>query len=622
MATLFDLVNGDKNFSYYSGKGNFTQKSIPFGKDRPGGGSSNQPYVTTSPNDAKDNIGIINTVQAAVRDVKRISKFLIDAPKGPLFIGKQVGLQMMNPKMESVVSSVTNNYLFGDTSLKGSINNVISAGNRVKDDLGPTRIFNPLCTNLLAQVAGSFIGEHYVRSGMALNMEEKDKYTSIAETNNRENNNRLVNILRGMSFGNVWSLPSLKKGDLYKENKELFSYTGGGNSKYGIGRTSIKSYSSTFKAVNSAQSIAAKIVSIPYSDIIQIGSVNADLLGHTTNAVLNNASVPSQNTFNFKSQDFRAYKRALNPELYPTYGSNFKGEGVTYGSNYKAARKGIRIDLATDKQAGKNNIYDRLGVINTNNKDGYATKWEDRVNALSLYYGSGAIGIDKKGTTRDMNDKVVVDETIRDLIKFRIKALSNDKLGEGVFMVFRAFFHANPTDNTTATWNAVKYIGRGESFYTYDGVENQMSIGFTIVAFSRQEMMPLYQKLTYLKSSMYPDYSNNKMRGTIHEITIGDYIKYQPCVITSLNISIPEETSWEIAMNSPDDTGSANLDKDMHELPMMLKVSMEFTPIWNFLPQKGKVNGTTFTLPPFIGIDKSLDDRDNEWSKTVLEKQK
>ena len=53
---LVKLLTNPENFKFYSGNsegqvgnvssaGNFGQKSIPFGKDRPGGGSSNQPYM-------------------------------------------------------------------------------------------------------------------------------------------------------------------------------------------------------------------------------------------------------------------------------------------------------------------------------------------------------------------------------------------------------------------------------------------------------------------------------------------------------------------------------------------------------------------------------------------------
>jgi hypothetical protein len=607
MPTLFDLVNGDSNFSYYSGKGNFTQKSIPFGKDRPGGGSSGQPYVTTSPNDVT-NIGIIDSLLEAKRDVTRVAKFLVDAPRGPLFIGKQVGLQMMNPKMESLIDPDTTSP-FSTSSKLGRLGNSIAKGiNRITTDIGVTRIFNPLCTNLLAQVAGSFIGEHFVRAGLTLNMDDHDKYTYIATTNEANDNNRLVSLLRGLTWGGDNVFPKLKSGEIYSQHKELFSYGGGGNSTYGIGRTSIKSYGSTFAAEKSAPIGKSKYVPIPYSDVLNISSEGT--LRNTS--TLPNTLSGQFSTFDFRSQDFRAYKKALSPannEAYQNYQQNTD-------SKFAAARKGLRLDFDTLDKSLKNNIYERLGIINTT-KNNFKTNYEDRINALSIYYGSGDIGLGGK----DMNGKDVNKERVRDLIKFRIKALDNDKLGSGTFIVFRAFLHSNPTDNTVSIWNAIKYVGRGESFYSYDGVENQMSVGFTIVAFSRQEMMPLYQKLNYLKSTMYPDYTaSGKMRGTIHEITIGDYIKYQPCVITSLNISIPEETTWEIAMNSPDNT-SADLDKDMHELPMMLKVSIEFNPIWKFLPKKGTTDGTSFTTPPFIGIDNEVgSDRANEWATNVQRK--
>lgn len=53
---LVKLLTNPENFKFYSGNsegqvgnvssaGNFGQKNIPFGKDRPGGGSSNQPYI-------------------------------------------------------------------------------------------------------------------------------------------------------------------------------------------------------------------------------------------------------------------------------------------------------------------------------------------------------------------------------------------------------------------------------------------------------------------------------------------------------------------------------------------------------------------------------------------------
>jgi hypothetical protein len=171
-----------------------------------------------------------------------------------------------------------------------------------------------------------------------------------------------------------------------------------------------------------------------------------------------------------------------------------------------------------------------------------------------------------------------------------------------VYMVFRAFLN-NVDRRIDAQWNEFSYVGRGESFYAYNGFKSVMSFDFTICAMSRREMKPLYQKLNYLYSTLTPDYKNNKMRGNLVELTIGDYIHYQPGVIASMFISIPEEANWEIALSEPEaqagvnvnDSNSSN-DRDMHELPMMLRVGINFYPIHDFLPQKS-------AELPFFGID-------------------
>ena len=182
------------------------------------------------------------------------------------------------------------------------------------------------------------------------------------------------------------------------------------------------------------------------------------------------------------------------------------------------------------------------------------------------------------------------------MIKFRIKAFDNDKPGSGVYMVFRAFLNGAISNPISPAWNPIKYTGRAESFYAYEGTTEEYSLSFTIAALSRQEMKPLYQKLNYLKASLYPDYVNNKMRGTFFELTVGDLIKYQPGIISGLTITIPEDANWDVAISEPEN----GPDKDMHELPMMVKVDLSFIPIYNFLPRKS-------SHAPFIGIDDALE---------------
>ena len=86
-------------------------KSLKYGHDRLGGGSSGQPYIQTNINRPGTNLvgnfddglvrgGAVGAAKASIVDTLRIGKFLTDFPKGPLFIIKQVGLQFSNTKIE------------------------------------------------------------------------------------------------------------------------------------------------------------------------------------------------------------------------------------------------------------------------------------------------------------------------------------------------------------------------------------------------------------------------------------------------------------------------------------------------------------------------------------------
>jgi len=91
-------------------------KSLKYGQDTPGGGDSGQPYIKTDINTVDSGInklrftkfddglirgGAVGAIGASAVDALRISKFLTNFPKGPLFITKQIGLQLTNPRLES-----------------------------------------------------------------------------------------------------------------------------------------------------------------------------------------------------------------------------------------------------------------------------------------------------------------------------------------------------------------------------------------------------------------------------------------------------------------------------------------------------------------------------------------
>ena len=96
-------------------------------------------------------------------------------------------------------------------------------------------------------------------------------------------------------------------------------------------------------------------------------------------------------------------------------------------------------------------------------------------------------------------------------------------------------------------------------------------------------MAAMYQKLTYLASTLAPDYSGDGgyMKGNITRLTVGSYFYRIPGFISSLSYTVPENASWEIAFDSPE----KGFERDQMEVPRHFEVSVNFTPIHDFAPQ-------------------------------------
>jgi hypothetical protein len=212
-------------------------KSLKYGKDRPGGGDSGQPYQKVDINKVDSGFnrfrmtkfddglvrgGVVGAVNASIVDTLRIGKFLKDFPKGPLFITKQVGLQLTNPIIEHKTNFPTNKPT-REQGLFNNIGNFISnIANRILNAVGPTRIYN-LGINTLAQIPVNAFGQHIQRHGFTPRRNDDNLYFKVVQYNNNEGNNRLTN-LRSI-LGNT---------------KNINTYLGGPSSIYGIGTTIIQ----------------------------------------------------------------------------------------------------------------------------------------------------------------------------------------------------------------------------------------------------------------------------------------------------------------------------------------------------------------------------------------------
>ena len=261
------------------------------------------------------------------------------------------------------------------------------------------------------------------------------------------------------------------------------------------------------------------------------------------------------------------YPKDFRKELYNVNGDDLEvtenSPVISLSPNYRAKNKDVRLYQG---QPGK-----------SNNADGTKNVWNYGVKATDL------TALDKV-TASPMYDGVGPDtnQAINDFVKFRIAAINNDKTnGSAVYMHFRAFLDSF-TDNYSSAWNPVNYVGRGETLYNYGGFTRNVSLSWTVMAQSKAELIPMYKKLNYLASTLAPDYTAaGFMRGNLLRLTVGGYLYEQPGFMTSLSYEIPEESPWEIAINT--EGGS---DSSVKEMPHMIKVTAAFTPVHNFLAEK------------------------------------
>ena len=593
-------------------------KSLKYGNDRPGGGNSGQPYITNDINNPKNRLGFddglvrggaVGALKASINDTARIGKFLTDLPQGPLFIVKQVGLQLSNPKLESRAPK---------TGI-GFIDRLATALND-KIGIGPTRIYN-LGINTLAQIPVNAFGIHFNRHGLLPVQDDTTKYLSVAQNNNQStgtnsariapnSTNRLLKYAakllpaappQSKPPGVIDQLLSLIPGAslfIKPQQQTIDSYIGGPGSVYGIGKTFIKRYDYTSNGVNKQQPQDKGKVNYPsllgvsklyfaagtglfagvFPDRDTAAKNGMDLSNPTkAPAQINQTAVTYTNPSIKKYANLR--KQVDSQSTGSIFGFNpFKNTNLGMGTGLLGSGdlyNGV-IQSYTDKKISYNNGIDApitiSGSWKTKNREvRVGSGRKDSINLTPIFStNTGTIG--DKPPINIPNADV---QTINDLVKFRIQAIDSTDPNKSDWMIFRAYL-TQFSDSVDATWNDIKYVGRGDKFYVYDGFTRKINIGFKVAALSAVEMEPMYQKLNFLMGNLMPDYNNNLMRGPLVKMTVGNWIDGQPGILNNISYTIPQDSPWEIGLG----------DKYLI-LPHVLEVSMTFTPIGS---QTQKVN--------------------------------
>lgn len=552
-------------------------KSLKFGDYV--GGDNGQPYEIVPipgvneqiPPSSQDFLfrGGARGIADTITDVRRLGKFLDnkDSPNGVLFTAKQNLLSRIGVRTQA-------------------------SGIGLNEG-----VYTPL--NTLAQAGISLEGFHIPKQGLVPfrgpntyldTLQEKDplfgqnKIISVK-------NNRLVQLTQIKIDGDEGLTKRVNKRGEIKINKsllkpnqisdrstEILAYGGGPNSIVGIGKTRIPFATDRYGAPlrtgvgnsflqNNGFFPPAPISSIEGEDV-PVRETNENANGNIKNGLHGfDVFKGKDNTitdFREEIYEISKQKQSFVTGIAPSYdvAKNRTIDGpATSRIHYKSpGQKGNIINYTLGKLDPITN--EPMGAV-------------DEINAQPIY----------------QSKNVREDVAKNDLVKFRIAAIDSENPDNKQFIHFRAFIDSF-NDAYNAEWTPQKYMGRGEALYNYTGFDRSINMSFTAAAQSRPEIMEMYRKLNFLVSNLAPDYTSaGYMTGPLVQLTLGGWCYELPGFIKAINLEIPQESPWEIAIPSSeelrDKDNTIYSDNSVKEMPHICKVTgFTFTPIHNFRPSK------------------------------------
>jgi len=154
---------------------------------------------------------------------------------------------------------------------------------------------------------------------------------------------------------------------------------------------------------------------------------------------------------------------------------------------------------------------------------------------------------------------------VKDFIKFRIRDAVNGK-----YIIFPALLSGAISDNSTTTPTESSYIGRADKVYVYGSYSRTISFTVNIVALDKLDIPIIWEKVNAAKGLVLPEYKEFEDIGVgkrpvapIVNLTLGDLFNDAPGFFTSVNMSIPEGSTWSLT--------------DGTQVPHLCSLAFEFT---------------------------------------------
>lgn len=589
--------------------------------------------------------GGLLTPERTAKDVSRLTKMFFDlkSPNGFLFTAKQEILSLSGVNVLAVSNSEDNPknrrafnngiYLPTSTLAQAAVNAV--GGHLLKQGADPTASTGPS-----GGIFGGILNDLF-------NLDVQDPlrnptYYSTVAYNERRGSNETTSRLVGFTNFNV---NTNNNGE-----NELYNYSGGPGSVLGVGKTSIKMLNDQRTGLNNSvlrnngffttgktldtnfgfdYSVFKGGVTNPNFETFRGGTYFGDLSSSSIKSVTGRYSTQTNTSLdNLLNDKFKTTNDNINgaeiskvgQSVYQPGGFAANVGGVT-GLGSSLSYNQLMTSKPEAQAGNQDNDYLKTEILQDFRKDTSAksvkspdytvptNRYEQRVklgnagakNTSTSYVTGNIRALDRINALQMYKSEFVdTSKDINDLCKFRIGVIDNDNPSLKTYIHFRAFLDSMD-DSYTAEWSSQKFAGRAESLYNYQGFDRQFNLSWTVAAQSKQELIPMYQKLNYLASVCAPDYSSDGyMRGNLITLTVGGYLYEQVGIMQGINYSVPMESPWEIAIN---DT-NAESDGSVKELPFMIKVSgFSFIPIHNFVPsiQKNEFGATNKKGPGVEG---------------------
>ena len=164
---------------------------------------------------------------------------------------------------------------------------------------------------------------------------------------------------------------------------------------------------------------------------------------------------------------------------------------------------------------------------------------------------------------------------INDFIKFRIRDAVN-----GRYIIFPALI-SGITDNSSNNTTSFSYIGRADKVYVYQDYSRSISFTVQIVAQREEDIPIIWEKINYAKGLTLPKYEKFISKGGVEDntrpvapivyLTLGDMFNNAPGFFSSVNLSIPENSTWEL--------------EEGLQVPHLCTLAFEFTYIGKETPE-------------------------------------